>query len=412
MKKSFAIPLLCCAALMLSGCPGGGGGAGGGSGTPTPSPPSSPAPTPAPSGAVASYVDGAIPGVTAGDGVTQLFATNAGLYMLVWPSDDTKRSRVLKMQGRPDQSQSWIASTPDDDADSLVTSYAPVNVYSEQTREISYYWISSSAARPKFNRWGAYTANSGGISISAYDGTDTSLGRYLELVAAGGINGTVTPRSWLITRRAGANGPWGVYQDDGAYTAANTIVDRFSKAATPDLPEYDWTLHYGGPTIAKSDPNNPRLYVAYVDHLYAYDADSRLLDFQMPASSSGFSDLLFSAGVLYVGYGTTIYRLDGTTLRGVTTIPDLAAFGGLPGRFCISSGRIYFTDGTAHNISTGTKSNWISSGSLTPNQQTQATTLSSQMSMGIYCSPENPGTIYAVVPTATGSLQIRAINPL
>lgn len=413
-KRNYSTGVTFTLALLLSGC----GGDGGGSGqtpppivvnpapapapAPIPTPAPAPAPTPTPSGTVATYTQGLPPEA---DGIILEFkATNAGLYMLVLYSDDSKPSKVLKLQGRPDDAQSWLSATPDTEGGPLVISYAPTNIYSESTRAVSFYWTSHSADRGKFDKWGFYTANAGGVSISAAeDGVGTLL-NHTEQVYAGGISGIVTPRPWLITARRNGSDGYGVYQDDGGYTAANTISDRFGKAATPDLLDI--------PTAAVSHPTDPQLYIGVGNTLYVYDADRRVTAYQFPNAgiTARFSDLIWSDGDLYIGYGGKAYRLRDKQVSFFADLPF--AFGDLPGRFCITGGSMYMLDGTARSLAGSTTREWIARGALSAAQSADAAAIKGGLGGGIFCSTKTTGTIYSTYPTISGKRGIRVITPL
>jgi hypothetical protein len=336
--------------------------------------------------------------------VVEFKATNAGLYMLVSYSDDAKPSKVLKLQGRPDDAQSWLSATPDTEGGPLIISFAPTNIYSEPTRAVSFYWTSRSADRDKFDKWGFYTANAGGVSTSAAeDGVGTLLNN-TQQVYAGGITGIVTPRSWLITSRRNGSDGYGVYQDDGGYTAANTISDRFGKAATPDLVDL--------PDVAVSHPSEPQLYVGAGSRLYVYDADRRVTTYQFPTAdiTARFSDLIWSDNDLYIGYGGKAYRLRD---KQITFFADLPfAFGDAPGRFCITGGSMFMLDGTARALAGGGTRDWIARGTLTPSQNTDAAAIRAGLGGGIFCSTRTAGTIYSTYPTISGKRGIRVITPL
>lgn len=400
----------------VAGCGGGEGDGGSGSlpppsgsaptPVPAPAPAPAPAPTPAPSGAVAAASEGLNP-----DGAATLLveikATNAGVYVLGDPVDDALPSKIFKVQGSPAQAQSWIGAVPDSDPGALIVSFAPTNIYSEADRAVSFLWTSHEADRSRFNKWGSYTANTGGISITASEDAlfGSTLGRFTELVVAGAVNGTVAPRSWLITQRRGATDPYAVFQDDGAYTAANTISDRFSTPATPDLPQ--------GPEVAVSHPSDPHLYVAAGSRLYVYDAQRLLRSFQFPTTDpvAQFSDLVWADGNLYISYGANIYRLSGNTVTTLMPIP-LYVGGRLPGRFCIMGGWLYTIDGTARSLANNTTRDWISRGTLTAEQSAAAASLRGGLGGGVFCAANNGNAIWSYYPTLSGQRGIRRITPL
>ncbi|WP_133365959.1 hypothetical protein [Qipengyuania sediminis] len=413
---SSPLALLCA----LAACGGGGGSDGSGSTpppaagvpSPTPAPAPTPTPTPAPVGEVALYSEGLNPD-GASSTLMEIKATNAGIYILAEPSDDTRPWKVFKVQGSPAQSQSWISATPDNDADSMIVSFAPSNIYSETDRGVGFYWASIGAGRPKFNKWGWYSANAGGVSITADDDSiGAAFGNTIEMVVSGAVNGIVAPRPWIIAELRGGSDGYRVFQDDGAYTAANTISDRFSTPALPNLGARTYTQATGQPSVAISHPRDPNLYVGAGNTLYVYDAQQRLRTFTFPTNdpSAGFSDLIWSDNDLYIAFGNNIYRLRDNTVTLFMPIP--LGLGGPPGRFCITGGWLYTIDGTARSLGTGTTRNWISRGTLNSAQTQAAGSLQGGLGMGVYCMPNNGNTIWTFYPTLSGQRGIRRITPL
>jgi hypothetical protein len=397
----------CVLAMLLTACGGeGSGGGGGGSSSasaPTPAPMPTPMPTPSPSpspspppptGAVASYTEGVVPGTSSNNLSVGLFtATNRGLYM-VHIGNLGFPNRVIKMHGDPSASNGWTVVTPDNRNNSYIT-IAPSNVYSEADRAVSFYWASS-PNQSGDQLWGNSTANAGGVSTTAREPFGTASGfPGIERVAAGGTTGVVTTRSWVV---AGFR----IYQDDGAYTAANTITDRFGQAATTALP--------GPPSALISHPNDPILYVGSGNRLFEYDAGQLRRSWTFPQSGD-VSDLIWHDGNLYIGQGSRVYRLQGASINEFTTIDVMSPSN--PGRFCISGGEIFASNGEAINLNTRSRRSWVTRGTLTAAQQTSASIVSAAAASQIYCSSSATSTrIYTLFTSSGQAPRILAITPL
>ena len=275
---------------LLAACGGGGGDTDGGQGVrpaPIPSPTPAPTPTPSGSGQVATVLEGSIPGVTAADTVSSFKVTNAGLYMDVIFADDSQPDAIVKLRGNPTMSSAWVTATPNNQPGAGVHDYVPSDAYSE-TRDGGRALSPNEALS---QRWGRYTANTGGISITAQD----SFIGHISLVAPGALGGVIAPRPWIVMHDGRGDT---IYQDDGAYTNSNRISDVFGTAATPSI------SNTAG--LILSPPENPELYVAAGDSLYLYNPTQRTGTWVMPSSVSGITDMVWADGTLYVGHGTKV----------------------------------------------------------------------------------------------------------
>jgi hypothetical protein len=352
--------------------------------TPAPAPAPAPAPTPTPTppppgtGSLASYSEGAVPGLAASDFVMDLKVTNRGVYFRAADGTDARPDRVIKLHGNPAGLNAWTTVTPDSRAGTLLFDFAPSNIVSEPDRAVSFYWASGVATVS--DRWGHYTANTGGVSIEAEEPfvIPRTFGQ-IDRVAAGAVNGIVAQRPWIVEDYPYAGKGYLIYQDDGAYTKQNTITDRFSKAATPDLAVQ--------PSVIVSHPIDPHLYVASGDRLYVYDADRQIRTYTFPSSLTGFTDLIWYQGDLYAGHGDSVYRLRaGQAAFEVLASSSLPAFG-LPGRFCVASGEIFVATGHAINIQSRARRDWVARGTLTQAQTVNETIIRGALAAsGVHCS--------------------------
>ncbi len=375
------------AVLALSACGGGDdGSSGGGSPTassPTPSPTPSPAPTPAPTpapipapvGSVATFVEGNVPGLGAADSIgVDLQVTNRGIYFSISETTTTP-ARVVKLHGSPTGVNPWTVVTPDNRADVTLADFAPSNITSEADRAVAFYWATLCGACT--SKWGHYTANTGGVSITAEERFDLSSSGYgVFNVAAGAVNGIVAQRPWVV--RHFVSNRYAVFQDDGAYTAANTISDRFGTAARTDLPDTA--------QLMVSHPVDPNLYVASSNRLLVYDAQRLLRSFTLPSSFNGFTDMMWYQGDLYFGYDGSVWRVAGgaTTAERFTSLPTIFA---PRGAFCVAAGEIFLGNGEAVDIATRTRRSWASRGSLSAQQSADAQLLTAgTQGSGLYCS--------------------------
>lgn len=323
-------------------------------------------------GEIATVQEGVPPGFGSGDIPADYQATNRGLYFQVEWRDDRPGS-VVKLEGNPAQPGSWIVTTPHNVAGAIVDRFAPANTISEGAREVAYYWSSSSFPDP--NRWGRYTQNSGGVSFSVRKDVN------MRVVTGGAVNGTVAPRPWIVSFITGGTEGYAPSQDDGAYSNTNLASDYFSTYASPRFPEE--------PTIAVPHPRDPHLYIAAGSKLYVYSSDRQISASSFPSGAllQSFSDLVWNGEELFIGYGDKIYRRDiNGRITEFTTLPLGVFSPGQSGRFCVTGGEVYLTNGTAINISTGQQRDWIARGSLSDSQQMAALVLRSSLTQ-IFCSP-------------------------
>lgn len=162
---------------------------------------------------------------------------------------------------------------------------------------------------------------------------------------------------WYQPSTVGNSG-YSIYQDDGAYTKANSITDRFSTPATPPLP---------GDGIA--------------------------------------SDMMWADDALFFGYAGKVYKTDGTTLR---SIADVTGTGlAVDGRFCITGGEMFLQTGEAIDLRTNTRRNWIRKGQLSAGQTSTEQQLEiAALSSSIFCSSYATGTTLYLAGRVNRSLRV------
>lgn len=388
----------------LSACGGEEGGSDGGIVTvpappPAPSPTPTPTPTPVATGQVASVDEGSIP-VGPNDLVTNFKVTNAGLYMAVSYDDETKPDAILKLRGTPAFSDAWYSTVPNNTANGFVNDFAPVNVYSESRSELTFYWAGRDFSGDGVERWGLHTVNGNGVSTFA---EERSIGFYgIKLVASGARNGVVASRPWILWYQPSTvgNSGYSIYQDDGAYTKANSISDRFSTPATPPLP--------GDGSAMFSHPSNPELFVVAGNKLFLYGPNTLTRSWTLPEGGIA-TDMMWVGDALYFGYAGKVYKTDGATLRSIADV-GTAGFGA-EGGYCITGGEMFLTSGEAINLSSSTRRNWIKKGQLSSAQTTAAQRLElAALSSRVFCSNYASGTtLYLVSPT---SRSVRVVTPV
>lgn len=361
---------------------------------------------------MAAVVTGTIPGAGPQAPVGDLQATNRGLYMLVSAdSGDT----VVKVHGRPDGSNAFSVTRPDERPGASIFDFAVTDPFNEGDRAISYYWagIADTPTAQDGFRFGLHVENIGNLP-SFFDRDPYPLGfGFLGLVAAGYGGGSVASRPWATSYSAtsgsatGENG-WAIYHDDGAYTADRTIADRFS-AARPLVPDQ--------PQMIVSDRSDAQLYVGAGNRLYVYGPDSLKRSFTFTNADSfglGFQGMQIGGESLYVAYGSVVYRLASAGSTQMTVVADLSgsAYAGMgAGLFCVGSSEVFLADGTAVNIASGQRRDWISRGSLSSEQTLQEQTLRATLSSGIYCSSALAAPVIWSIDPTSGS-RIRMITPV
>ena len=399
--------VLCAAGLCLvAAC-----GDEGGSPRPTPTPSSSPSPSPTPSPGVASFSQGTpvSPRIVYDfDAPIKFHATNRGIYALLDPPVADGASVVVKLHGDPADAGAWSVVEPEVIPPGTVAfgpppvhAIAPVDAYAESDRAFDFYWLSTDA-------WGRYTAgvapvrNRRGAAIDPVSGLDTRP----FMIASGG---STAGRSWYVSQRQNrtdAGYSFGVYQDDGAYTGAGTIEDRFSTPASPPLQTR--------PNIVVAHPTEPLLYIAAGNAIYVYDRDKAVRSFAFPAPAvQGFTDLAWAQGDLYVSYNSDVWKLAANSAEPVPFTPLPANSPKTQGRFCIAGGELYLTDGEAVDLQTKLRRNWIKQGALSASQSEVADMLLQTLGRGIYCSPAKAQPeVYTTVLNADSRFTVRRIIPL
>ena len=372
---------------------------------PTPSPTPAPTPTPPPtsSGSLASYSEGVVP-LAANEDIFDLKATNAGLYFYVQTGNEERSHKIGKLHGAPNFSNAWSFVSPDDASDAHLWDYAPTNLLTEQDRAIAFEWSSSlTSNNGTVVKWGSYVANTGDISTTVVEPASIpgTFG-FINTVAPGANTGIISSRSWIVEQRVGR---YKVYQDDGGRTAANTVSDKFSTPATPNLSD--------SPTFALSHPSDPYLFLGVGQQVVKYDSRTMVSSWTFPGGYTDYAtDGVFFEKDFYVAVGDKIYRLrsGGSEFQVVHTFSGSAAL--LPaGKFCIMNGIIFTADGEAVSTGVGTKKDFISSGTLSASQKADEAKLRGSLGGGVYCRHGN-GRIYTRFVSPTAQRTILAITPL
>jgi hypothetical protein len=392
------IALLAGVALLstLSACGGDGGSSGGGGTVVTPpSPTPSPTPTPTPTGSLAVFTEGKIPGLQGADLVLDFQVTNRGLYMRVVRESATARGAIIKLHGDPRVSEAWTITEPEGAAGATILSYAPSNISSESDQTVCFYYAALDGSAEKSLIWARYNATPESVPIRT---TETPSTTTIPHVAPGAGSSCSASRAWIIYQTATEDQ---VRQEDGVYTEANTILDRFGRAATPSLAR-------GASRVMVSHPVDPQLYVGAGNQLSLYEARRLLNSWSFPEGAIGFTDLIWYGSDLFIGYGSQIYRLSGTTLE-LFADNVAAGEGAQRGRFCVTQGEVFLPNGEAIDVQTKTKRNWISKGELSSAQTATAQTLVGSLNSGVYCSAVNPN---ATIYTPAARDQIRVITPV
>jgi len=319
----------------------------------------------------ATYAEASIPGYDVSvTNVVDYVVTNRGLYML-----DSGGERILKLHGSPTFNRWSTASFAGG-----IWSYAPTNVYSEREDEVSFYYAAGAWNAPV---WGLYAANTG--NVPGFEVED-DIG--ISLVAAAGTGTVPSSRPWVVARgKDNHNSDYQyLWQDDGSYTSVRKASDYFGTPAGTD-------------TVAASSllthPTDGTVFMASGNRLSVYSADGRASTIELAGGSwvSMITDMTWHDGNLWFAYANKIYKRSSSgTVAFFTEITGMAAMMdfGLPGRFCLNGGDVITPDGLATRISDGAVRGWISSGTLSPDQQVQSMLMSAQVAgSGVYCSPNN-----------------------
>ncbi|MEJ6021441.1 DUF4214 domain-containing protein [Ramlibacter sp. PS4R-6] len=340
------------------------------------------------SAGVATYDEASIPGYDmASTSLTGFVATNRGLYMQALDGD---AAHILKLHGNPIFND-WT-SVPFADG---IYSYAPLNVYTEADRQVSFYWN----RRGVESRWGLYTANTG--STPGFDVEDNMS---ISLVAAGGTSGVIAPRPWVV---AGFNSDLqSLYQDDGAYTSVRKTSDYFGTAAAGS----DQVANLSS-AILVAHPTDGTVFVGLGNKLRVFSASGLQSTATLPGDSA-ISDMFWHDNVLYIGYGAKVYKRTAAgavsefaQLTGIAA--TLAELFPAPGRFCLNGGDVITADGMARRISDGYTRSWLSSGTLTTQQQQELAIVQSQVAgAGVWCSPNNLARVVYTVDLAEGKVRM------
>lgn len=351
-------------------------------------------------GRVASVREGYILD-TPGYGAINFVATATGLYMQV--DGDGEWSTIAKLHhGAVGMLNSWSRAEFAD----VIGSWAVSSVDNDPSNAMSFYWVGETKSAPDKTSYGLYSANTGVPSSEVEDDIR------IKAVAAGGNSGISTSRPWVI-----AHGPVGanvsfdhnfVFQEAGRQSGARLTSNLFNTPADKEpriFNGYRMLAHPGEPTLFVGDGNVLRIY----------DSESLVENVTLPAEPMvAIHTLLWADDSLWIGYGDKIYRRtkEGQVSLFMTIQSPLGPMAGpmmsgTGGSFCIQGGQVYTVDGTRKSIFWGTVSNWISSGTLTQDQNLKATLLRASLTT-IYCHPNVIWSIYS--PSVDG--KIRVIQPL
>jgi hypothetical protein len=401
-KKHAFLLLAGCALLSTLGACGDGSSGGNGGVAVVPSPPSTtptptptPTSTPAPTGSIATVLEGGVPGLQSGDSVTDFQVTNRGLYMRVTRESSAASDAIVKLHGDPGVGSAWTITEPEGAAGTKLLSYAPSNLSTEADQTVCFYYAATQTNPSPTLIWAKYNASAGGVSPRM---TGDPAAATISHVSPEIGNGCISGRSWILYRTTGEDQ---VRQEDGVYTSAQTILDRFSRVAPP-------ALAHGSTKAIVSHPTDPLLYVGADRELSLYDTRRRVSSWTLPEGTGQFTDLIWYENQLFIGYGRRIYRLNGTTLEVFSDDP-VGPEGNARGHFCVSQGEVFLPNGDAIDVSTKAKRSWISKGSLSSEQSTQAQGLATSLNLGVFCSAANASThIYA----PTSDRRIRVITPV
>lgn len=384
--------------MLLASC---GGSDGGGAPVVTPTPTPTPSPTPVP-GVVATMTTGNIPGLVADSSVNKAEASNQGLYLLVSSRllNGRPADKIVKLQGDPSAASAWTTVLPEPEGS--IADFAVANPYSEQNGDVDFYYIERNGLTTTpiggtVQIWGRYSTIAG---LSARSTVEITQGIQGPLrIAAGAPVGSTSQLSWIAVFSP-STGTYVIRRDTGTTSDADKLYTRFSHPASPSI---------AGPYIEDysrlfANPTQSRLYSVIGQTLYVYDADSRLASYPLQDTLAKTDTMFFYDGALYFGYSDAVWRLgaDGALVRLATKDTEE--------NFCITGGDIYFAKGDAVNLQTTTRRNWISTGTLTASQSTQADNVRGVSPYRIYCSASAATpTIYSYL---SGSQQIRVIKPL
>lgn len=342
---------------------------------------------------IATVTLGTVPGNEQGIlSILEPVATNRGLYFKVLHPDDS--GSVFKLHGLPGFVNSWTsAKFPS------VSAFAVSNPYSEPERGFAFYWHGWSGASPPVRRYGFYVANS---NLPGYEWEDDIA---ISAIAAGGVNGTLTPQPWVI-----ANGFSNINSDMQYVFQQDPGANSLSKTSGLFRIKAEEAYRGLGGNKMLSHPENPELYVADGDVLHVYSSSALKKSIAFPSSLFGIQTLLWAENALWIGHADGVYRM-GDNYQPVK-FTQLQSFNpasqALGGSFCIQNGEIMTSDGMAMNTTFKTIRSWLSTGTLSPTQQVEAGMLRAYLAPGIYCSDRSIRIVYAVRFDG----KIMAINPV
>jgi hypothetical protein len=340
-------------------------------------------------------LEGDVPGLQGRDSVTDFQVTNRGLYMRVTRESAAASDAIIKLHGDPGIGSAWTITEPEGAAGTKLLSYAPSNLSTEADQTVCFYYAATQTSPSPTLIWAKYNASAGGVSPRM---TGDPAVATISHVAPEIGNGCLSGRSWILYKTASEDQ---VRQEDGVYTSAQTILDRFSRVATPALAS-------GSTKAIVSHPTDALLYVGADRELSLYDTRKRVNSWTLPENAGPFTDLIWYENALFIGYGRRIYRLNGTTLDIFSDDP-VGPEGNARGNFCVSRGEVFLANGEAIDVSTKAKRSWISKGSLSGEDSTRAQTLATSFNLGVFCSAASTNTlIYA--PTL--DRRIRVITPV
>jgi hypothetical protein len=398
--------LVCGALPLLFGCNGQSKTPGSVSASPTPTATASPTPFPSatPNGTVATVETGVAPGLTENDAIGNFRVTSTGIYFSV--SRQGRTQEIGKLRGDVTQTASWRIAKPSNDTE--IVSFAPAFPYSEFSTDISVFY---SGTRTDGLAFGFFSTIRG-VSYESRNSTPSDRITAIPQVASGPFKDASAPPSnpWIAAQESG--GTLSIYRDrytDNGRASIDgppSIAARFPTPAAPPLS--------GTKRIDRmvSHPFDPLLYVGYDSEIWIYDAD-KLLDKISFAEKGYFNDLIWS-DALYASIGSGIYRI-GSNRKSNKILELPASFinnnAPNPGRFCIAAGRIFLASGEAFVIESGKRYNWISTGTLSPNQSTEVASINEGLKAGIYCSDQMSSPIIWT-PAPTSKIGLRTVTPL
>lgn len=332
---------------------------------------------------------------TPGYSAINFVATSTGLYMEASRMDSDIDVVAKLHHGAVGMLNSWSSTEFDH-----VWSWAVTSRDNDPSNAMSFYWVGYPKGAPDKRSYGLYSANTGVPSAETEDDI------WIDAVAAGANGGIAGPRPWVI-----ANGPNNhngdnqyVFQQAARQSGGRLTSNLFTSPADKQPRSFS-------NRIMLSHPTDPTLFVGDGNVLRVYSSDALEESIPFPDEPFvGIHTLLWAGDSLWIGYGNKIYR---RTKEGVlslfttidTMLPPMLMNSG--NTFCVQGGYVYMMNGMRKNIFMGTVSDWLSRGTLTPEQQLQVTLLRASLTW-VACHPDVIWSIYSGAPDG----KIRVIQPL